>query len=254
MIVTLLPSIATVFMLLFCRFGTMVMLLPGLGEQAIPARIRLSIALVLCLMFYPLVSGLYPAARIGALSSVLVLAAGEMAIGFTIGLASRIILSALQVAGTTIATQAGLAFAQSVDPSQGTQGALFGNFLSLLGITLIFVTDLHYLALAALHDSFKLFPPGEWLPVGDVAQLVVTAVADAFTIGIQMASPFVIFGLVFYLGLGLLNRLMPQVQIFFIAMPANILFGLILTFLLIGSIMAWYLSHVETGLGRFLAQ
>ncbi len=254
MTVSLLPSIATVFMLLFSRLGTMVMLMPAIGEQAVPARIRLAMALVLCLLFYPLVANLYPADRLASLSSVLVLAAGEMAVGFMVGLAARIILASLQVAGTTIATQAGLAFAQSVDPSQGTQGALYGNFLSLLGIALIFANDLHYLVIGGLYDSFTLFPPGQWLPIGDAAQLAVMVVADAFRVGIQMASPFVVFGLVFYLGLGLLNRLMPQVQIFFIAMPANILFGLILTFLLIASIMAWFLSHVETGLGRFLVQ
>jgi len=253
-IVSLLPTIAAVFMLLFARFGTMVMLLPGLGEQAVPARIRLAMALVLCFLFYPMVSGLYPADRLQVMSSVILLMAGEMAIGFMIGLATRIMMSVLQTAGTTIASQTGLAFAMSMDPGQGTQGALFGNFLSLLGITLIFVTDLHYMAIAALYDSFTLFPPGKLLPVGDAAEFGVGAVADAFRVAMQIAAPFIVFGLVFYLGLGLLNRLMPQMQIFFIAMPATIMFGLLLTFLLLGSMMAWYLNHIEIGLGRFLAQ
>lgn len=254
MIVSFLPSIAAVFMLMFARFGTMIMLLPALGEQRIPTRVRLSFALLFTLVMYPAASGLYPVTPTTTLPRLMALMAGEMMVGFFVGMAARLILSALQVAGTAIANQMGLAFAQSVDPTQGIQGVLYSNFLTILGITLIFVTDLHHLAIGGIYDSLQIFPPGRIPPVGDMAKLVLMTIVEAFEVGLQIAAPFLVFGLVFYLGLGLLNRLMPQVQIFFVAMPANIMFGLVLTFLLIGSIMSWYLGHVETGLGRFLVK
>jgi len=241
------------FMLIFARVGTLVMLMPALGEQTISARVRLAFALALTFVLYPLVRDTYPATLPDTIGTLSVLVAGEFVVGFFVGLAARLILSALQVAGATIASQAGLAFAQQFDPSQGQQGALFGNFLSVLGITLIFVSDLHHLALAGIHDSFKLFPPGDWMPVGDIAKYAVMTVAEAFKVGIQISAPFLVFGIVFYFGLGLLNRLMPQIQIFFIAMPANITFGLILLLLLLSTMMAWYLAHFQTAMGRFVS-
>ena len=80
---------------------------------------------------------------------------------------------------------------------------------------------------------------------GDAAQMAIEAVAGAFVIGVQMWAPFIVFGLVFYLGLGILGRLMPQLQVFFIAMPATIAVGLVLFALLLAMMMGWYLMHFE---------
>ena len=125
------------------------------------------------------------------------------------------------------------------------QGAIIGSFLSFLGITLIFATDLHHVALAAIHDSYMIFSPTDPLMFGDVAQMAIEVVASAFVIGVQMAAPFIVFGLVFYLGVGILGRLMPQLQVFFIAMPATIMVGLILLALLLAMMMGLYLMHFE---------
>lgn len=244
---------AFLFMLTFARVGTMTMLMPAIGERTISTRVRLGFALALTFVLYPLAQETYPQTIPEGTGTLMLLVGGEFIVGFFVGLAARLILSALQVAGATIAGQSGLAFAQSFDPSQGTQGALFGNFLGVLGLTMIFATDLHHLVIGGIHDSFKLFPPGEWMPVGDLAKYAVMTVADAFKVGIQIAAPFLVFGIIFYFGLGLLNRLMPQIQIFFIAMPANITFGLILLFLLLSTMMTWYLAHFETAISRFIS-
>jgi flagellar biosynthetic protein FliR len=84
---------------------------------------------------------------------------------------------------------------------------LVGNFLTLLGITLVFATDLHHLVIAGMNDSYTIFQPGEMPLVGDAAQHVTRIVATAFRIGIQLSAPFLVFGLLFNLGLGVLSRL-----------------------------------------------
>ena len=94
-----------------------------------------------------------------------------------LGLTARLTISALQVAGSVIAQQLGLGFVTAVDPTQGQQGIIVGNFLTILGITLIFATDLHHLVIAALHDSYRLFRPGEVPMVGDVAMLVTRTIS-----------------------------------------------------------------------------
>ena len=122
----------------------------------------------------------------------------------------------------------------------------------MLGITLIFATDLHYLVIAALNDSYAIFKPGEIPVMGDVANLLSTTVAGAFRVGVQLSAPFLVFGLLFNLGLGVLSRLMPQMQVFFVGMPLSILVGFLILFLVIGAIMTTFLSYTENVL-RILA-
>jgi flagellar biosynthetic protein FliR len=163
-----------------------------------------------------------------------------------LGLTARLAISALQIAGSVIAQQLGLGFVTAVDPTQGQQGVIVGNFLTILGITLLFVTNLHHLVIAALHDSYQLFRPGEVPVVGDVAALVARTTTAAFRVGVQLAGPFLVFGLLFNVALGVLSRLMPQMQVFFVAMPLSILIGFLILILVVGTMMGTFLSYVES--------
>jgi flagellar biosynthetic protein FliR len=177
----------------------------------------------------------------------------EVLIGIAIGFSVRIILTAMQFAGSAIAFQTGLAFAQSVDPANGGQSTLFGTFMSVLSVALIFATDLHHLLLMAMHDSYMLFKPGSAIPIGDFAQVAVQTLTSGFRIAMQLAGPFLVFGLIFYLGGGVLSRLIPQVQVFFLAMPLNIMLGLILFMLLLSTMMLWFLEYFGEALRPYLA-
>src|SRR5512139_2798962 len=198
--ISFLPALAATFMLVFARIGAMVMLLPGFGETNIPTRIKLSIALLLTLIILPLHRTAYQV-DMSSLTPLLVLMLHEIVVGVVLGATARVTLSALQVAGSVIAQQLGLGFVTAIDPTQGQQGLLIGNFLTILGLTLLFATDLHHLVIAALNDSYTLFKPGEILPSGDVAALMTNAFATAFKIGIQLSGPFLVFGIIFNLGL-----------------------------------------------------
>jgi flagellar biosynthetic protein FliR len=240
--ISFLPALGASFLLVFARAGTMVMLLPGLGEQNISARLRLTIALILAAVLLPLHRDAYHIDT-SALGPVVVLLVEEIIIGAVLGLTARLTISALEIAGSVIAQQLGLGFVTAVDPTQGEQGVIVGNFLTMLGITLFFATDMHYLVIAALNDSYTLFEPGEVLATGDVAALMTKTVSGAFRIGIQLSSPFLVFGLVFNLGLGLLSRLMPQMQVFFVALPLSILLGLLFLVLVLGAMMGLFLDY-----------
>ncbi|MEP0518659.1 MAG: flagellar biosynthetic protein FliR [Hyphomicrobiales bacterium] len=251
--VSLAPDLAYKFMIVFARVGVLVMLLPGFGQNGIPTRVRLAFALLLTLLMVPLVevpvlvSADWP---FGALTVML----KEVLIGLFIGLTVRMVLMATSIAGSTISNQMGLGLAQSVDPTQGIQGALFANFLGVLALTLVFITDLHHLVIAAIHDSYILFAPGALPPASDMAMAAMMSMSEAFTIGVRMSAPFLVFGLIFYVGIGVLSRLMPQIQIFFIAMPASILLGFVLLALLLSTMMTVYHEYLTTLLTRFLAQ
>ncbi|MBI3435394.1 MAG: flagellar type III secretion system protein FliR [Proteobacteria bacterium] len=249
--VSFLPALAAAFLLVFARIGAMIMLLPGLGELSVPVRVRLTIALVLSALMVPLHRGAYNV-DLALLGPVLLALAQEMAIGGFLGMTARLTISALQVAGSVIAQQLGLGFVTAVDPTQGQQGLIVGNFLTLLGITLIFATDLHHLVFAALNDSYALFKPGELPSLGDMAAQTTRTIAGAFRIGVQLSGPFLVFGLLFNIGLGVLSRLMPQMQVFFVGLPLSILVGFLLLLFVVGAMMVTFLAYTE-GVLRALA-
>ncbi|MBI3705690.1 MAG: flagellar type III secretion system protein FliR [Rhizobiales bacterium] len=247
--ISFLPALAAAFLLTFARVGTMVMLLPGIGEMNLPARVRLAMALVLTAILLPAHQAAYTV-DLKALGPVLLVLFQELLVGAVLGLTARMAISALQVAGFVVAQQLGLGFVTAVDPTQNQQGVLVGNFLSVLGITLIFATDLHHLVIAAINDSYTIFAPGEVPLIGDTAQHVTRVVATSFKIGIQLSAPFLAFGLLFNLGLGILSRLMPQMQVFFIGLPLSILLGLLLLLLVVGTMMGTFTGYLEGVLGE----
>jgi len=240
-----LPETAYTYLVIFSRIGAMMMLIPGLGESSIPPRMRLGFALAMAGVIYPLASSAIPAPSADLLG-VVVVVLHEIAVGLILGAIARLAVSGTQTAGAVIASAAGLSVVQAADPTNGgQQGALIGAFLSMLGITMIFATDLHHVALSAVYDSYMIFTPKEPLMFGDAGQTVLDTVAGAFVVGVQMSAPFIVFGLVFNLGMGILSRLMPQLQVYFIAMPATVGVGLVLMALLLAMMMGLYLMHYE---------
>ena len=240
--ISLLPVLAATFMLVFARVGAMVMLLPGLGESNIPVRIKLGIALLLALIILPLHRAAYQI-DLQSINPLLIMMIHEIVVGIVLGATARVTLSALQVGGAVIAQQMGLGFVTSVDPTQGQQGVLIGNFLTMLGITLLFATDSHYLVIAALNDSYNIFSPGDLTPSGDIAALATRAFAAAFKIGMQLSAPFLVFGLVFNVGLGVLARLMPQMQVYFVGVPLSILAGFLIFAMVLVAMMGTFLTY-----------
>jgi len=251
MTISYLPQAVFLFMLMFARIGTIIMLLPAFGDANVPPRIRLMVAVSFSFVMLPLASEYYGAAPQN-LAGLFPLLGGEVIVGLLIGGIARLFMSALQIAGTAMSFQMGLSYAQSFDPTQGIQGAILGSFLSVTAVTLIMMTDMHHMFLIAVRDSYILFKPGDLPALGDFSELAVNTVAGSFKVGVQITAPFLVFGLIFYLGIGILSRLMPQVQIFFVAMPANILLGLTLLMLLLSSLLMWFLDHLQTSFSVFL--
>jgi flagellar biosynthetic protein FliR len=245
MVIRILPEFAIAFALTFARVGTMMMLIPGLSERSTPARVRLGMAVLVTLVALPLVRAGMPK-NADNLPAILMFLFAELAIGFTFGLAARFLMGSLQTAGVLIAQQIGLSFAMSVDPVHGDQGqaAVVSSFLTLLGVSLIFATNLHHVALMGIVDSYNSFSPGQALKSGDAVQLALGVAHAAFNTAVQLSAPFLVFGLVFNAGLGILSRMMPQLQVFFLAMPASLLIGVIILILTLSLMMDGFLHQV----------
>lgn len=240
----LVPANLFAFLLVFARIGTAIMLMPAFGEIYVMQRTRLGIALGVSLIATPIVAHLLPQLPTAAMALFIVLA-GEMAIGAFVGFIGRIMVSALSVAGMIIAYQSSLANAFVMNPVAQEQGALTGAFLTVTGVLLIFVTDMHHLMLGGIVDSYKAFVPGVLPPVGDLADAVARLVSQSFLLAMQIGAPFLLAGLLFTMGVGLLNRLMPQVQMFFVVMPLQIALGIFVLMISISAIMLWFIDRFE---------
>jgi flagellar biosynthetic protein FliR len=201
----------------FARIGAAVMLLPGFGEVFVAARIRLLLAVGITVVVAPVVAPYVPPTPVGPLNMFAAIGQ-ELVIGLFIGAMARMMVAALHTAGVIIGFQTSLANAQLFDPVNANQGSLIGSFLNVLGVFLIFAANLHHLMLMAVIDSYSLFVPGAALPVGDFSDVAARILSQSFLLAMQLSAPFIVMGMLFYLGMGLLARLMPQVQI----VPGNV--------------------------------
>lgn len=241
------------YFMVFARVGGAIMLLPGYGEAYVSAQIRLVLALMISLVTLPMVAGHLPAMP-ARLDTFTLLLAGELAIGVFFGSVARALLLTAQTAGMIIALQTGLASALTVDPVTAQQGAVPGNFLLSLCLALIFVSGLDHMALKSLIGTYSVIPPGVWPPIGDVANFMSRTVADSFVLAVQLATPFLVYGLVFSVGLGLLARLMPALQVFFVATPLQLLGGVAVWAISLTTACLWFLNSYEEHLSNFLGQ
>lgn len=230
--------------LLFARVGAMVMLLPGLGEPAVPGRIRLAFALLLAATLAPSLAERVPdpaTSAWGMAGQVIT----EIVIGVLLAGAARLLISALATAGQIIGLEVGLAFAQTADPTMTQSGQIFAVFLSLMGVALIFTTGLDHMFLSGIAGSYDLIAPGAAPPLGDAAELALDTTARSFLVGFQIATPVIAAGMIFRLGLGVLSRLIPQVQVFFVVLPLQLLGGFAVLALGLSTGMLIWLDSVE---------
>tara|TARA_R110001606_G_scaffold12306_11_gene53579 strand:- start:3949 stop:4719 length:771 start_codon:yes stop_codon:yes gene_type:complete len=236
--------------LIFARIGAILMMIPGVGETYVPPRIRLALALSVSLVVWPIVGGALPGlpASIGGMAGWVL---REVITGLMIGALLRAFMTALSTAGEVVSMQTTLSFAQTANPMQAQQGSTLGAFLMLFGTTLIFATNTHHLFIAGLVGSYELIAPARPLMVTDFATLAIRTIADSFALGVQLAAPVIVFALVFNMASGLVARVMPAFQIFFVASPLSVILGLSIFALSLGVIGTVFIDRYRALAGIF---
>lgn len=239
------------FLLIFVRMGTAFMIMPGFGDSFVPNKIRLMIALGLSFVLVPVVQGFIPS-PVPPLPVLFFLILMEFVIGLFIGTIARIFMSALDTAGMVISMTSGLANAQVFNPSLASQGSITGAFLSMTGVVLLFVTNMHHMLIYGLVESYHMFPVGGVPDTGSMAELLSRAFSASFLIGFQIAIPFVVVAIMLYIGMGVLSRVMPQVQVFILALPIQIMLSMLTLMLVLSTAMLFWLTRFEQGMTYFL--
>lgn len=235
---------------IFARIGSAFMLLPTVGESFNNPRSRLAFAIVVSLVLFPVLSSQIPGLPRN-LDGFVMIILGEIFIGIFFGAIMRVVFMALSITGTIIAFMTGFSNALIFNPALTDQGILQAVFLTLFGIFIVFITNTHHFLLLGLVETYSLFPPGNMPNLGDIASSFALYFSKSFNIGVQMSTPFIISSLIFFISIGLLSRLMPQLQIFFIAMPLQILIGLTIFMLTLGTIMLLFVDIMRESILTF---
>lgn len=241
-----------VFLLVFTRFGAALTIMPGFGDFFTPMQIRLMFALALSFSLTSVFYQNFPAMPDSTIALVIVIAF-EFIIGALIGVMARILMSALDTAGMIIGINTGLSNAQIFNPGAQTQGSLVGTFFYILGVVLIFATNLHHVLIYAVYESYEMIPPFTVPEFASIADLIARAVSSSFLVGFKLATPFIIIGLMLYTAMGIMGRLMPQVQVFILALPVQLLVGFITLSFVISATMIYWIRGFEEGLALFLS-
>jgi flagellar biosynthetic protein FliR len=240
-----LPGYGFALVLVLCRAGTALMLLPGLGEAELPAMVRAGLALALSLLLLPAVAPLVPAVPEGALGVGMITA--ELLTGALLGWLARLPALALSMAGALISYLLGLSSVLQPDPALGGQSAALARLFGLAVPVLILSTGLYALPLSALSGSYAVIPPGGALPPGGMVELLVKVLGDSLGLALRLSAPFLLAGLLWQVAMGLLARLVPQLQVYTAAAPGQILGGLVLLSLLAARLLGAWSDEVSAG-------
>jgi flagellar biosynthetic protein FliR len=231
-----LPIAATAFLVLFARIGAILMLLPVFSEEAVPARIRLMLALGMTAGLWALLgTRIAPIALDStALPGILI---AELLTGLAIGMILKILFLAAAMAGSIISLQVGLSSALINDAAQGGQASVLSKLISVAAAVVCMGMGVHHLWITAIVHSYTTFPVGGLPPAADFAQLAILTIGKAMSLSISLAAPLLIYGILFNMALGLSARLAPAIQVFFISQPLNLLLGMALFATLFGTIL-----------------
>jgi flagellar biosynthetic protein FliR len=217
----------------FCRIGGCFMVLPGISTARVSLRIRLFLSIAISIAIIPLMwDQIYAATRVGN-SAYVVLIASETFIGVTLGLIARYIMLGLQFSGAALSASIGFNAAPSGAILQNEpQGA----------IVLLFISDFHHLVIQTIVNSYDFMPIGTGFEVRMALVTLTDTLGETFLLMLRLASPFIVYGLIFNLAIGMVNKLAPQIPIYFISIPFILAGGLLLIYFGITNYLTLFLD------------
>ncbi|MGN0940106.1 MAG: flagellar biosynthetic protein FliR [Selenomonadaceae bacterium] len=237
----LIQNHAAVFLLVITRCTGIFMMSPFFGSLNIPVYVRVGTALAFSVVVFPVVDA---GIVIEAPPTVLAYAAvvlKELFVGWIIGFVAYISFSAVNMAGKVMDMQVGFSIVNVMDPTSGQQIPLIGSFLYNLGLIVFLVTNGHHMIIAALVGSFESVPLLALSPDVEIAEIIARFTTGIFSTGMQIALPVTFAIFMTNVGLGILARTMPQLNIFVVGIPLQIMIGLFV----LGIVLPFYVIFLD---------
>jgi len=228
------------FFLIFFRVGSILMTMPIFKSKSIPVLIKAGLALATSMALFPILNiENFPA--ITGLTHLAIGIFGEILLGLSIGLAVNFIFAGLQLAGQLAGYQMGMALARVMDPSTNRQMPLLGQFNELFALLIFITINAHHKFIRALADSYQLVPPFGFRISGSLIEQLVSIAGNMFVIAVKLGAPIIAVLLLTSIAFGLIARTVPQMNVFFVAMPLKLGVGL----LFIGLCLPYFSSFLK---------
>ncbi len=208
------------------RIATVVAVYPLFGHQSVPAATKVGLSLFLTVLLYPSLRGMHVELPLQTVPLLLVLTR-EVLVGMAIGFVAAMLFAGVELGGTMVGMQMGLAIVTTMDPQTREQASLIGQAQQLVALLLFLVIDGHHFLLRALYHSFDAVPILGGSFNGTLVEKVVRMAGAIFTSGVRIGAPGMVALLLTSVALGVLARTVPQMNVFFAALPANIAIGLL---------------------------
>ncbi len=215
------------FILMFVRVGGMIFFTPILGGANVPHHAKISLAFFVTLMVLPLVDFKFVEYPKGLFSFALLISS-ELLIGMIIGFSVRLLMSAVQIAGTTVGFQMGFGIVNVIDPVTSLQVSVIAQFQNLVGYLIFLSINAHHIILNSIASSFQLIPPLGFEFSREMVNIYMNIVRDVFVISVKIAGPLIATLLFTSVALGMIARTVPQMNVFIVGFPLQIGLGLLM--------------------------
>jgi flagellar biosynthetic protein FliR len=234
--------------LVLARVGATLAFLPGLGEPTIPAVVKAGMMFTLTMLLLPVIEPELPP-RPNSEVALGLLVITELANGLWFGWLARVLTISLPLAGQFIADFAGLANVLLPNPELGPQTTAIAQLYDVAVPALILSTGLHTELISAFVGFYRLIPPGTLAWVPDSAATTVSVIGQSFDLALRLSAPFILAAIAWHVAIGLIARLVPRLQIFFVALPGQIGLGLLLLAAVTAPTIGAWVEAMRAGLG-----
>jgi flagellar biosynthetic protein FliR len=212
-------------LLIWIRLMGLFVTAPVWSNRQVPVQVRGALSLAMAV----LVHGLIPQpAPVVSLIQLIPLALKELLVGMLIGFVVAMAFAAFQFAGELLDMNIGFTMMNVLDPISNTQAPLLGNFLFLIALLVFFAINGHHLLFRAMVDSYQLIPVDGAVLNGPLADHLVQSAGKLFVIGLQIAIPVLAALLLTAVALGIINRTVPQMNVFMLGLPIQMFVGVTL--------------------------
>ncbi len=243
------------FILVLLRVSSIIVIIPVISETAIPVQIKASLSLLISLIIFPLVLPKIPQPANYQVLILMYRMAGEVMIGVIIGFAAKCVFAGIQIAGDVIGFQMGLSVANVIDPVTSKQVSTIADLQYLIAMLVFLTIDAHHIFFSAIIQSYSVLNPLTFHFSGQLMQMIFDFSSEMFVIAVKLGAPLMAVMLFTNVGLGIIARTVPQMNIFIVGFPLQISVGLIflgLTAPLFVKLTQGLFSGLETKIGLLL--
>ena len=238
------PSNILIFVLIFTRISGMIFSMPLISTYPIPQQVKIWLGALVAFILFPMVAAHQSFIVPHSIPEVLVYLVREFAIGYVIGFCANFLFAAVQIGGEFVSIQVGLSMSQVLDPATGESTQILSQMYTYLATMVFIGLNAHQWLFAAIYKSFQAFPPGiEYIFTGNIVSQVLHMSSEMFAIGISMILPIFCVMFVSEVLMGFMSKMMPQMNIFMVAIPLKIYIGIVLMLMFLSPTVS-YLAAV----------